>query len=82
MDKIPEQMIAVVLDSYAGVDGLCVERRPVPKPGKDEVLVKVAPHRSIPLIWPSWMATTASRIRPQSFPVGKARARLLPLAQA
>jgi NADPH:quinone reductase-like Zn-dependent oxidoreductase len=35
-------MMAVVLHSYSGPDGLRVERRPVPKPGKNEVLVKVA----------------------------------------
>ena len=40
--QIPDQMTAVVLDSYTGVEGLRVEQRPVPKPGKDEVLVKVA----------------------------------------
>lgn len=40
--QIPEQMTAVVLDSYSGADALRVEQRPVPKPGKDQVLVKVA----------------------------------------
>ena len=35
-------MTAVVLDSYSGPDALRVEQRPVPKPGKDEILVKVA----------------------------------------
>jgi len=40
--QIPEQMTAVVLDSYSGAEALRVEQRPVPKPGKDEVLVKVA----------------------------------------
>jgi NADPH:quinone reductase-like Zn-dependent oxidoreductase len=35
-------MTAVVLDSYSGPDALRVERRPVPRPGKNEVLVKVA----------------------------------------
>lgn len=40
--RIPESMTAVVLDSYAGVKALRVEERPVPKPGKNEVLVKVA----------------------------------------
>ena len=40
--QVPEQMTAVVLDSYAGVEALRVEQRPVPKPGHDEVLVKVA----------------------------------------
>ncbi|MDH3201168.1 MAG: zinc-binding dehydrogenase [Myxococcales bacterium] len=40
--RVPDQMTAVVLDSYTGVEALRVEERPVPKPGKDEVLVKVA----------------------------------------
>jgi NADPH:quinone reductase-like Zn-dependent oxidoreductase len=40
--QVPDQMTAVILDSYTGVDGLRVEQRPVPQPGKDEVLVKVA----------------------------------------
>lgn len=41
-EKIPDQMTAVVLESYSGVEALQVKQRPVPKPGKDEVLVKVA----------------------------------------
>ena len=40
--QVPEAMTAVVLDSFSGVEALRVEQRPVPKPGKDEVLVKVA----------------------------------------
>ena len=40
--QIPDQMTTVVLDSYSGAEALRVEQRPVPKPGKDEVLVKVA----------------------------------------
>jgi NADPH:quinone reductase len=40
--QVPDQMTAVVLDSYSGLEALRVEQRPVPKPGKDEVLVKVA----------------------------------------
>ena len=39
---IPDQMTAVVLDSYTGVNALRIERRPVPQPGPNEVLVKVA----------------------------------------
>lgn len=39
---IPERMTAVVLQSYTGVEALTVEERPVPKPGKNQVLVKVA----------------------------------------
>lgn len=35
-------MKAVVLNSYSGVDALSIEERPVPVPGRDEVLVKVA----------------------------------------
>ncbi len=40
--QIPDQMTAVVLDSYSGVEALRVERRPVPKPGPNQVLVEVA----------------------------------------
>ncbi|HUV25984.1 MAG TPA: zinc-binding dehydrogenase [Anaerolineales bacterium] len=40
--QIPDQMTAVVLDSYSGAGALRVEQRPTPKPGEDEVLVKVA----------------------------------------
>lgn len=40
--QIPDQMTAVVLDSYSGPEALRVERRPTPKPAKDEVLVEVA----------------------------------------
>ena len=40
--KIPDQMTAVVLDSFTGVEALRVERRSVPKPGPNQVLVKVA----------------------------------------
>lgn len=40
--RLPDRMTAVVLDSYSGVEALRVEERPVPKPGKDEVLVQVA----------------------------------------
>ncbi len=35
-------MTAVVLNAYSGVDALSIEQRPTPKPGKNEVLVKVA----------------------------------------
>ncbi|HLP81739.1 MAG TPA: zinc-binding dehydrogenase, partial [Nitrosomonas sp.] len=37
-----DHMSAVVLDSYTGVNALRIERRPVPQPGPNEVLVKVA----------------------------------------
>ncbi|MBD0849476.1 alcohol dehydrogenase catalytic domain-containing protein [Maribacter arenosus] len=40
--KIPDTMISVVLNSYSGVDALCIEQRPVPTPRRNEVLVKVA----------------------------------------
>ena len=40
--QIPEEMNAVVLDSYSGVEALRVENRPIPKPGPNQVLVKVA----------------------------------------
>lgn len=42
VEPIPEQMNAVVLDAYTGVDALRIEQRPVPRPGRDEVLVKMA----------------------------------------
>lgn len=41
-EQLPEQMTAVVLESYDGIETLRVEQRPVPRPGKNEVLVKVA----------------------------------------
>ncbi|TPV96715.1 MAG: zinc-binding dehydrogenase [Myxococcales bacterium FL481] len=41
-EPIPNDMDAVVLTAYEGPGSLRVQRRPVPKPGKDEVLVKVA----------------------------------------
>lgn len=40
--QIPEQMTAVILESYNGADALQVVQRPVPQPGPGEVLVKVA----------------------------------------
>jgi NADPH:quinone reductase-like Zn-dependent oxidoreductase len=40
--QIPDQMTAVVLDDYSGSEALRIEQRPVPKPGKDQVLVKMA----------------------------------------
>ena len=42
LDKIPDEMIAVVLDSYSDVDTLRIENRSVPNPGPNEVLVKIA----------------------------------------
>ncbi len=40
--QIPDHMTAIVLDSYSGVEALRVEQHPVPKPGNNEVLIKVA----------------------------------------
>jgi NADPH2:quinone reductase len=40
--NIPDEMWAVVLDSFSGPEALHLEKRPVPKPRKNEVLVKVA----------------------------------------
>ena len=40
--RVPDEMTAVILDSFTGPDALRVEQRPVPRPDKDEVLVKVA----------------------------------------
>ena len=40
--QIPDQMTAVVLDAYTGIDALRVEQRSVPKLGPNQVLVKVA----------------------------------------
>jgi NADPH:quinone reductase-like Zn-dependent oxidoreductase len=40
--QTPDLMTAVVLDSYSGAEALRIDQRPVPKPAKDEVLVKVA----------------------------------------
>ena len=39
---IPDTMKVAVLNSYSGADALSIEQRPVPKPGNNEVLVKVA----------------------------------------
>jgi NADPH:quinone reductase-like Zn-dependent oxidoreductase len=40
--KIPDTMTVAVLNAYEGADALSIEQRPVPSPGRDEVLVKVA----------------------------------------
>ncbi len=40
--EIPETMTVAVLNDYSGADALSVEQRPIPTPGKNEVLVKVA----------------------------------------
>jgi NADPH2:quinone reductase len=37
-----DTMKVAVLNAYSGVDALSIEQRPIPKPGKNEVLVKVA----------------------------------------
>ena len=39
---IPDTMTAAVLKAYSGADALDIEQRPVPRPGRNEVLVKVA----------------------------------------
>jgi NADPH:quinone reductase-like Zn-dependent oxidoreductase len=39
--QVPNRMSALVLKSYSGVDALQIEQRLTPKPGKDEILVKV-----------------------------------------
>ncbi len=41
-ENIPDQMTAIVLDSYTVVNTLRVEQRPVSQPGPNDVLVKVA----------------------------------------
>lgn len=40
--KLPDQMKAIVLESYSGVAALRVDQKQVPKPGKNEVLIKIA----------------------------------------
>ena len=42
MTQIPEQMTAVILETYSGADGLRLAQRPVPQPGPKDVLIKVA----------------------------------------
>ncbi|MCB8982055.1 MAG: zinc-binding dehydrogenase [Ardenticatenaceae bacterium] len=42
MTQIPEQMTAVLLESYEGATGLRVVQRPVPQPGPQDVLIQVA----------------------------------------
>jgi NADPH:quinone reductase len=41
-NQIPAQMTAVVLEAYKGAGALRVVERPVPKPGPNQVLIKVA----------------------------------------
>ena len=40
--RVPDTMAVAVLNSYSGADALSIEQRPIPTPGKNEVLVKVA----------------------------------------
>jgi NADPH2:quinone reductase len=40
--KIPDTMKVAVLNAYEGAEALSIEQRPVPSPGRGEVLVKVA----------------------------------------
>ncbi len=42
MDKLPEHMTAIAISKPGGPEVLVPEQRPVPKPGPNEVLVKVA----------------------------------------
>lgn len=39
---LPEQITAVILDSYNGGDALRVVQRPILHPGPNEVLIKIA----------------------------------------
>ncbi len=39
---LPDTMTVVVLDAYQGAESLRVEERPVPRPGRNQLLVKVA----------------------------------------
>ncbi|MCB0636249.1 MAG: alcohol dehydrogenase catalytic domain-containing protein, partial [Lewinella sp.] len=41
-NKIPDTMTVAVLQAYEGAEALSIEQRPVPRPGRNEVLVKVA----------------------------------------
>jgi len=41
-NRIPAQMTAVVLEAYKGAGALQVVERPVPKPGPNQVLIKIA----------------------------------------
>jgi hypothetical protein len=71
-------MTAVVLEAYSGPEALRVEQLPVPKPGADEVLVKVAASP----INPSDLAFLEGRYGfkhpPPVTPVEKARGRWSP----
>ncbi len=40
--RIPDTMTVAVLNDYSGTDALSIEQRPIPRPGKNEVLVKMA----------------------------------------
>jgi len=42
MDKLPAQMTAIAISKPGGPEVLVPEQRPVPKPGPNEILVKVA----------------------------------------
>jgi NADPH2:quinone reductase len=42
MDKLPEQMTAIAISKPGGPEVLVPEQRPVPKPGPNEILIKVA----------------------------------------
>lgn len=42
MDKLPEHMTAIAISKPGGPEVLVPEQRPVPKPGPNEILIKVA----------------------------------------
>ena len=42
MDKLPENMTAIAISKPGGPEVLVPEQRPVPKPGPNEILIKVA----------------------------------------
>ena len=42
MDKLPAQMTAIAISKPGGPEVLVPEQRPVPKPGPNEILIKVA----------------------------------------
>ena len=42
MDKLPTEMTAVVISKPGGPEVLVPEQRPVPKPGPNQILIKIA----------------------------------------
>ena len=41
MNSVPNEMWAIVVNTFSGVEGLSIERCPVRRPGKNEVLIKM-----------------------------------------